>query len=80
MTPVSHGYHVVRNQFVGGGLDESDYDSVVVQREQIEETEMWFFGISDAEIGDGVTKYMQSHLFGRNLKVVSSFCTQFCLL
>ncbi|KAJ0034986.1 hypothetical protein Pint_25093 [Pistacia integerrima] len=69
MVPISHGYHVVGdNSFRGGGSDESDSDSVVVQREQIEEIELWFFGVFDAQIGDGVTKYMQSHFFDRNLK------------
>ncbi|XP_044487156.1 putative protein phosphatase 2C-like protein 44 [Mangifera indica] len=59
--PVYHGFHVV----VDG---ESDCDSVVVQREQFGETELWFFGVFDAEVGDGVTKYMQSHFFNKNLK------------
>ncbi|KAL5848837.1 hypothetical protein ACOSQ4_006850 [Xanthoceras sorbifolium] len=69
MMPISHGYHVVEDQSFRCGSDESDYDSVVVQREQIGEIEMWFFGVFDAQIGDEVTKYMQSHFFGRNLKV-----------
>ncbi|KAK1592969.1 hypothetical protein Q3G72_033544 [Acer saccharum] len=69
MTPISHGYHVVEDQSFRGGPDDSEYDSVVVQREQIEEIEMWFFGVFDARIGDGVTKYMQSHFFGRNIKL-----------
>ncbi|KAI9195779.1 hypothetical protein LWI28_017947 [Acer negundo] len=68
MMPISHGYHVVEDQSFRGSPDDSEYDSVVVQREQIEEIEMWFFGVFDARIGDGVTKYMQSHFFGRNLK------------
>lgn len=62
--PVYHGFHVV----VDG---ESDCDSVVVQREQFGETELWFFGVFDAEVGDGVTKYMQSHFFNKNLKEVT---------
>ncbi|CAK7327273.1 unnamed protein product [Dovyalis caffra] len=65
MMPISHGYHVVEDQSFKGGADESDFDSVVVQREQIEELELWLFGISDAQIGQGVTKYLQSHLFDR---------------
>ncbi|KAF5452665.1 hypothetical protein F2P56_027639 [Juglans regia] len=70
MIPVSHGYYVVEDQSFRCGWDESDYDSdfVVVQREQIEELELWFFGVFDAQVGDGVTKYMQSHLFDKNLK------------
>lgn len=66
MMPVSHGYHVVEDQSFKGGSDASDCDSVVVQREQIEELELWFFGVFDAEVGDRITKYMQSHLFERN--------------
>lgn len=68
MMPVSHGYHVVEDQPFRNGSDESDSDSVVVQREQIEELELWFFGVFDARIGDVVTKYMQSHLFDKKPK------------
>ncbi|KAJ6719403.1 PROTEIN PHOSPHATASE 2C-LIKE PROTEIN 44-RELATED [Salix purpurea] len=70
MMPISHGYHVVEDQSFKGGAAESDSDSVVVQREQIEELELWFFGISDAQIGHGVTKYLQSHLFDKNPKEI----------
>lgn len=70
MMPVSHGYHVVEDQPFRNGSDESDSDSVVVQREQIEELELWFFGVFDARIGDVVTKYMQSHLFDKKPKQV----------
>lgn len=71
MVPISHGYHVVeRQQSFSGGLDDSDCDSVVVQREQIEEIELWFFGVFNAQVGDRVTKYLQSHLFGRKMKEV----------
>ncbi|KAK9931182.1 hypothetical protein M0R45_018472 [Rubus argutus] len=62
MPAVSHGYHVVE------GYDESKSDFVVVQREPIEELELWFFGVFDPRIGDGVTKYMQSHLFDKKPK------------
>ncbi|CAL5347457.1 unnamed protein product [Camellia sinensis] len=41
---------------------------VVVQREQIEDLELWFFEVSNAKIGDAVTKYMQSRLFDRSPK------------
>ncbi|WCJ24069.1 Protein phosphatase 2C family protein [Euphorbia peplus] len=68
MTPISHGYHVVEDQSYRGGLDDSDFDSVVVQREQIDELELWFFGVFDARVRDGITKYLQSHLFDRNHK------------
>ncbi|KAG6757340.1 hypothetical protein POTOM_037648 [Populus tomentosa] len=70
MMPISHGYHVVEDQSFKGGADESDSDCVVVQREQIEELELWFFGISDAQIGHGVIKYLQSHLLDRNPKEI----------
>nr|XP_028952434.1 putative protein phosphatase 2C-like protein 44 [Malus domestica] len=47
---------------------DSDSDFVVAQREQIEELELWFFGVFDARVGDRVTKYMQSHLFDKKPK------------
>ncbi|XP_057428340.1 putative protein phosphatase 2C-like protein 44 [Lotus japonicus] len=68
MTPVTHGYRVVQHHVIRDGSDDSDLDSVVVQREQIDHTELWYFGIFDALIGDRVTKYMQSHLFGKKLQ------------
>ncbi|KAM7466544.1 hypothetical protein LguiB_014106 [Lonicera macranthoides] len=73
MTPVSHGYHVVEGRLLLAGDESSDLDtdidSVVVQREQIEDCELWFFGVFDHRIGDGVTKYMQSHLFDKKPEV-----------
>ncbi|XVE65812.1 hypothetical protein DITRI_Ditri08aG0029400 [Diplodiscus trichospermus] len=69
MMPISHGYHVVEHKSFTGNSDvEANFDSVVVQREQIEELELWFFGVFDPRIGDGVTKYIQSHLFDKKLK------------
>ncbi|GMI95912.1 hypothetical protein like AT3G23360 [Hibiscus trionum] len=69
MMPVSHGYHVVGNKSPRlGSSDEPEFDSVVVQREQIDELELWFFGVFDPRIGDGVTKYIQSHLFDKKPK------------
>ncbi|RVW26567.1 putative protein phosphatase 2C-like protein 44 [Vitis vinifera] len=72
MVPISHGYHVIEDRSFGGacdcGFEEENSDSVVVQREQIEEMEVWFFGVSDSRIGDGITKYMQSHFFDRKPK------------
>ncbi|KAE8667996.1 putative protein phosphatase 2C-like protein 44-like isoform X2 [Hibiscus syriacus] len=44
MIPVSHGYHVVENKSLRGSSDERELDSVVVQRE-IDELELWFFGV-----------------------------------
>ncbi|KAA8527783.1 hypothetical protein F0562_035348 [Nyssa sinensis] len=64
MMPISHGYYVVEDQpSRSDGSNESELDSVVVQREQIEEIELWFFGVLDARIGNEVIKYMQLHLF-----------------
>ncbi|XP_027364395.1 putative protein phosphatase 2C-like protein 44 [Abrus precatorius] len=68
MIPITHGHHVVEQHVIKGGSDDSDFDSVVIQREQMDHTELWYFGIFDALIGDGVTKYMQSHFFGKKLK------------
>ncbi|GLT71418.1 hypothetical protein SLA2020_434370 [Shorea laevis] len=69
MMQVSHGYHVVEDQSFSSGSDhEPESDSVVVQREQIEELESWFFGVFDPQVGDDVTKYVRSHLFDRNPK------------
>ncbi|KAK5805116.1 hypothetical protein F383_08399 [Gossypium arboreum] len=68
MMPISHGYHVVENKSVRGGSDEPDFDTVVVQREQFDELELWFFGVFDPRIGDGVTKYIQSHFFDKKPK------------
>ncbi|KAF8394255.1 hypothetical protein HHK36_020462 [Tetracentron sinense] len=67
MTPISHGFHVVEDWSLRGESDGSVFDSVVAQREQIEDAEVWLFGVFDAQLGDGVTKYMQSHLFDKNL-------------
>ncbi|XP_062150051.1 putative protein phosphatase 2C-like protein 44 [Alnus glutinosa] len=70
MMQVSHGYHVVEDQsFSSTGSDhEPESDSVVVQREQIDDLESWFFGVFDPQVGDDVTKYVRSHLFDRNPK------------
>ncbi|KAK7268853.1 hypothetical protein RIF29_21562 [Crotalaria pallida] len=70
MMPITHGYYVVEQHMIKDGLgsDDSDFDSIVVQREQIGDTELWHFGIFDALIGDKVTKYMQSHFFDKKLR------------
>ncbi|GMI72054.1 hypothetical protein like AT3G23360 [Hibiscus trionum] len=68
MMPVSHGYHVAEDKSLRGSSDEREFDSVVVQRDQIDELELWFFGIFDPRIGDGVTKYIQSHFFDKKPK------------
>lgn len=71
MPAVSHGYHVAEDgSFVAAqtrGL-EMEPDKVVVQREEIQENELWFFGVFDARIGDGVSKYIQAHLFDKKVK------------
>ncbi|KAL3724686.1 hypothetical protein ACJRO7_029797 [Eucalyptus globulus] len=61
MMQLSHGHFVHENK------DGSDSDLVVIQREQIQELELWLFGVFDAQVGDRVTKYLQSHLFDRKL-------------
>lgn len=66
--PITHGHHVVEYNVIKGDSDE--FDSVVIQREQMDHTEIWYFGIFDALIGDGVTKYLQSHFFDKKLKEV----------
>ncbi|KAK7278425.1 hypothetical protein RJT34_23453 [Clitoria ternatea] len=66
MMPVAYGYHVMK--LTTEGFDDSDFDSVVAQREQMDHTELWYFGIFDALIGDKVTKYMQSHFFDKKLQ------------
>ncbi|RDX88344.1 putative protein phosphatase 2C-like protein 44, partial [Mucuna pruriens] len=68
LIPITHGHHVVDHHVIKGGSGDSDFDSVVIQREQMDHTELWYFGIFDAAVGDGVTKYMQSHFFGKKLK------------
>ncbi|KAK6914113.1 PPM-type phosphatase-like domain [Dillenia turbinata] len=70
MVPISHGYYIVddHQSYGDDGSDISDSDTVVVQREQIEELELWYFGVSNANIGDGVSKYMQSHFFNKKQK------------
>ncbi|XP_017414087.1 putative protein phosphatase 2C-like protein 44 isoform X4 [Vigna angularis] len=68
MIPISHGHHVVEHHVIKGGSDDSEFDSVVIQREQMDHTELWYFGIFDAVVGDGVTKFVQSHFFGKKLK------------
>ncbi|KAI8005208.1 putative protein phosphatase 2C-like protein 44 [Camellia lanceoleosa] len=70
MVPGSHGYYVVDDhcEFNDEPNLNSNSDSVVVQKEQIEDLELWFFEVSNAKIGDSVTKYMQSHLFDKKPK------------
>ncbi|PHU21539.1 hypothetical protein BC332_06646 [Capsicum chinense] len=72
MMPITHGYYVAEER--GGGArpqtpqsNKVESDNVVVQREQVEEQEWWFYGVFDTRIGGGVTKYLQTHLFNDNL-------------
>ncbi|KAL2463139.1 putative protein phosphatase 2C-like protein 44 [Forsythia ovata] len=71
MVHVSHGYRVVEDRsWTWGGTPSpsvAKIDSVVVQREQIEQGELWFFGVFDEGISNGVTGYMQTHLFNKKL-------------
>lgn len=63
MTPVSHGYYAVEGRSPAAEGD----DEVVVQREQVEDNEWWFYGVLHARIGAGVTEYLQDNLFNHNL-------------
>ncbi|KAG5075671.1 hypothetical protein JHK84_056902 [Glycine max] len=64
MRPMAYGYQVVEHNMARDGSD----DSVVAQREEMDQTELWYFGIFDALIGDKVTKYMQSYFFDKKLQ------------
>ncbi|XP_021721890.1 putative protein phosphatase 2C-like protein 44 isoform X2 [Chenopodium quinoa] len=69
MTPISHGYHILEARSWGGEEDEVEkLDNVVVQREEKEGLELWFYGVSDASIGDGISRYLQSNFFDRKFK------------
>ncbi|XP_068327548.1 putative protein phosphatase 2C-like protein 44 [Pyrus communis] len=68
MPAVSHGYHTCESYTSPATYGDSNSDFIVAQREQIEELELWFFGVFDARVGDRVTKYMQSHLFDKKPK------------
>ncbi|CAN0904727.1 Putative protein phosphatase 2C-like protein 44 [Linum grandiflorum] len=72
LRPISHGYHVVEDQPFRNTWEASpavsDSDSVLVQRERVQEIDLWYFGLSDAQIGDRITKYLQFHLFDRHQK------------
>lgn len=70
MMPMTYGYHVVEHNMSRDDSDNSDFDSVVAQREEMNQTELWYFGIFDALIGDRVSKYMQSHFFDKKLQEV----------
>lgn len=64
LTPVSHGYYTVER--LSNIDNSSNDDSVFVQKEQqSEELEIWFFGVSKAERGKEIVKYMQNHLFDK---------------
>ncbi|XP_042517042.1 putative protein phosphatase 2C-like protein 44 [Macadamia integrifolia] len=67
ITTITHGFHVIDDKSLRGRSGYSDSDSVLVQREQIQDQEGWIFGVFDAKMGDGVTGYLQSHLFDKNL-------------
>ncbi|KAL1210755.1 putative protein phosphatase 2C-like protein 44 [Cardamine amara subsp. amara] len=64
LTPVSHGYYTVdRLSYIDSSSND---DSVFVQREQqSEELEIWLFGVSNAETGKEIFKYMQNHLLDK---------------
>nr|CAD1820894.1 unnamed protein product [Ananas comosus var. bracteatus] len=60
---ISHGFYSVER-------DGNSEGSVLAQREQIEGLELWLFGAFDQQIGGGITKYLQSHLFQKNLNEI----------
>ncbi|KAF9610153.1 hypothetical protein IFM89_020285 [Coptis chinensis] len=68
MTPISYGIQVVENRYFFSGLDESEPDFTIAQREQIKDTEVWLFGVFDPQIGDRITKYLQTNLFDKEFK------------
>lgn len=75
MMPITHGYYVA-DESRGGARPQTpqsnkvECDQVVVQREQVEEQEWWFYGVFDSRTGGGVTKYVQTHLFDNKLNEV----------
>ncbi|XP_023547775.1 putative protein phosphatase 2C-like protein 44 [Cucurbita pepo subsp. pepo] len=69
IAPVNHGYHMVADlSYSRNWEEESEHDSVVVQREQMDGIELCFFGVFDTQIGDKVIKFMQTHFFDKNFK------------
>ncbi|CAJ1976447.1 unnamed protein product [Sphenostylis stenocarpa] len=68
MMPITYGYHVVEHNMTRDDSDNSDFDSVVARREEMNQTELWYFGIFDALMGDRVSKYMQAHFFDKKLQ------------
>ncbi|CAA2980583.1 phosphatase 2C 44 [Olea europaea subsp. europaea] len=72
MMNVSHGYHVVEDRsWTWGGTPSHNvtkFDSVVIQREQIEQCELWFFGVFEEGISDGVLDNMKTNFFNKKLK------------
>ncbi|CAI9771238.1 unnamed protein product [Fraxinus pennsylvanica] len=72
MMRVSHGYRVVEDRsWTWGGTPSrsvTKFDSVVVQREQIEQCELWLFGVFEEGISDGVLDYMKTNFFNKKLK------------
>ncbi|KAH9626450.1 hypothetical protein KSS87_004952 [Heliosperma pusillum] len=69
MMPITHGYYLVEDRT--RDLESSELekqDTLVVQREEISNLELWFFSLSGSVIGDSISNYMHSHLFSRQLK------------
>lgn len=60
-TGVSHGCHAVERGGIG------DDGCVHAQREQVEDLELWLFGVCDDQMSSGIAKHLQSHLFDNNL-------------
>lgn len=67
MNHVSHGYRVVElGQTWATPRSLKEFEPVVVQREEIEGCELWFFGVfDDVGVAEDVTKFMQSDFFNK---------------
>ncbi|KAJ4968074.1 hypothetical protein NE237_014775 [Protea cynaroides] len=70
MTPISHGLHVIEDKSLRSGSGYLGSDSIVAQREQIQDQEVWMFGVFDVQMGDGIIRYLKSHLFDKKLNEI----------
>ncbi|KAK4405898.1 putative protein phosphatase 2C-like protein 44 [Sesamum angolense] len=57
----------LRRFMPGNGRKEDERKREWEEREQMEECELWFFGVFDDGIGEGITKYLQSHFFDKTM-------------
>ncbi|KAL8171415.1 hypothetical protein V2J09_023219 [Rumex salicifolius] len=72
ITQMSHGHHVVEYHQLGFYVEGSvalDLDTILVQREQISNLDIWLFGVCDnGVISGGISGYLESHLFDKEPK------------